>query len=89
MTNNAAADNRIVGTLRIADGKGAVRMEDRLAPISTTRGRRSPSPVVWLAGLATSRATCAWAVSSGHASFPADGKVPGGWKCASPRGTCS
>jgi uncharacterized protein YndB with AHSA1/START domain len=30
MTSNAAADNRIVGTLRIADGKGVVRMEDRL-----------------------------------------------------------
>src|SRR5436190_9523340 len=29
MTSNAAAGNRIVGTLRIADGKGAVRMEDR------------------------------------------------------------
>ena len=30
MTSNAAAGNRIVGTLRIADGKGVVRMEDRL-----------------------------------------------------------
>jgi uncharacterized protein YndB with AHSA1/START domain len=29
MTSNAAAGNRIVGTLRIADGKGVVRMEDR------------------------------------------------------------
>ena len=29
MTSNAAANNRIVGTLRIADGKGVVRMEDR------------------------------------------------------------
>jgi hypothetical protein len=29
MTSNAAEGNRIVGTLRIADGKGAVRMEDR------------------------------------------------------------
>jgi uncharacterized protein YndB with AHSA1/START domain len=29
MTSSAAAGNRIVGTLRIADGKGAVRMEDR------------------------------------------------------------
>ena len=28
MTSNAAADNRIVGTLRTADGKGVVRMED-------------------------------------------------------------
>jgi uncharacterized protein YndB with AHSA1/START domain len=29
MTSNAAASNRIVGTLRTADGKGVVRMEDR------------------------------------------------------------
>ena len=29
MTSNAAGGNRIVGTLRIADGKGVVRMEDR------------------------------------------------------------
>jgi uncharacterized protein YndB with AHSA1/START domain len=29
MTSNAAAGDRIVGTLRIADGKGVVRMEDR------------------------------------------------------------
>jgi uncharacterized protein YndB with AHSA1/START domain len=29
MTSNPAAGNRIVGTLRVADGKGVVRMEDR------------------------------------------------------------
>jgi uncharacterized protein YndB with AHSA1/START domain len=29
MTGNAAAGNRIVGTLRTGDGKGVVRMEDR------------------------------------------------------------
>ena len=29
MTSKAAKGNRIVGTLRIADGKGVVRMEDR------------------------------------------------------------
>jgi uncharacterized protein YndB with AHSA1/START domain len=29
MTSNAAAGNRIVGTLRVAEGKGVVRMEDR------------------------------------------------------------
>src|ERR1700760_3905815 len=47
-------------------------------PISATCGRRSPIPAAWRAGLASSRATCAWAVSSGHAFSPADGKVPGG-----------
>ena len=29
MTSNARAGNRILGTLRSADGKGVVRMEDR------------------------------------------------------------
>jgi uncharacterized protein YndB with AHSA1/START domain len=29
MTSNAAAGNRIVGTLSVADGKGVVRMEER------------------------------------------------------------
>ena len=29
MTSNAAAGNRIVGTVRTADGKGVVRMQDR------------------------------------------------------------
>src|ERR1044072_7298183 len=29
MTGNAAAGDRIVGTLRTGDGKGVVRMEDR------------------------------------------------------------
>src|SRR3984957_17271575 len=29
MTSNAGAGNRILGTLRSADGKGVVRMEDR------------------------------------------------------------
>ena len=29
MTSNAAAGNRIVGSLRTADGKGVVRMQDR------------------------------------------------------------
>jgi len=29
MTSNPAAGNRIVGTLRVADGKGVVRMKDR------------------------------------------------------------
>jgi uncharacterized protein YndB with AHSA1/START domain len=32
MTGNAAAGNRIVGTLRTGDGKGVVRREDRFDP---------------------------------------------------------
>ena len=76
MTSNAAAGNRIVGTLRTADGKGVVRMEDRFS---------TDIDDLWSALTDPGRA---WAVSSGHASLPVDGKVPGGWMCASPRGTC-
>ena len=87
MTSNAAGGNRIVGTLRTADGKGAVRMEDRFGTGIDDLWSALTDPGRWPAGLASSRATCAWAVSSGHA-FLTDGKAPGGWRCASPRGTC-
>ena len=39
MTSNPRAGARILGSLRSADGKGVVRMQDRFAPISTTCGR--------------------------------------------------
>ncbi len=39
MTSNAHLETRILGSLRSADGKGVVRIEDRYDPISTTCGR--------------------------------------------------
>ena len=52
MTSNARAGTRILGSLRSADGKGIVRMEDATTPISTTCGRHSPIPAVSPAGSA-------------------------------------
>ena len=52
MTSNADAGGRILGSLRAADGKGIVRMEDRFDTDMTTCGRRSPIPAVSPAGSA-------------------------------------
>ena len=49
MISDAAAD-RILGSLREADGKGIVRIEDASIPVSTTSGWRSPIPAVSPAG---------------------------------------
>ena len=87
MTSNAAAGNRIVGTLRIADGKGVVRMEDRLDtdiddawsaltdPGRLARWLGEFEGDLRLGGEFRARYFDGW-------------KVPGGWTCASPRGTC-
>ncbi len=88
MTSNATAGNRIVGTLRTADGKGVVRMEDRydtgiddLWSALTDLGRLAR----WLGEFEGDLRLG----GEFRARFlPADGTVPGGWMCASPRGTC-
>src|SRR5271165_395697 len=77
MTSNARPGNRIVGSLRTADGKGVVRMQDRFDTGIDDLWSARPTPAVWPAGSASSRATCAWAVSSAPA-FLTDGKAPGG-----------
>jgi len=46
MTSNARAGTRILGSLRSADGKGVVRVEDRFDTTSTTCGRHSRIPCV-------------------------------------------
>ena len=74
MTTNTPGSVRTLGTLRAADGKGIVRLEDRFDTIP------ADSP----AGSARSKAICARAASSAHATLPADGKAPVAWKCASP-----
>ena len=87
MTSNAAGGDRILGSLRSADGKGIVRMETATTSISTTCGRHSPTRAVSPAGTARSRATFASAVSS-TCAFPASGKAQGAWTRASRRGGC-
>ncbi len=87
MTTNAAAGNRIVGTLRTADGKGVVRLEDRfdtgiddLWSALTDPGRLAR----WLGEFEGDLRLG----GEFRARFFDDGKAPGGWRRASPRGTC-
>ena len=79
---------RILGSLRSADGKGVVRMEDRFDADIDDLWSALTDPRRLARWMARSRATCAWAASSARAFLPADGKAPGAWKRASPRGGC-
>jgi hypothetical protein len=83
MTSDALGSGRILGSLRSADGKGIVRMEDRfdtdiddLWSALTDPGRLARWTATW-------RATSASAVSSAHAFLPAVGKAQDAWKRAS------
>jgi hypothetical protein len=88
MTSNARGSNRILGSLRSADGKGIVRMEDRydtdiddLWSALTDPGRLAR----WLGEVEGDLRLG----GEFRARFsPADGKAPGGWTRASPRGIC-
>jgi hypothetical protein len=73
MTSEPRAASRVLGSLRSADGKGVVRMQDRYD---------TDIDDLW------SGATCASAASTAFAFMPADRKAPGGSRSASPRGTC-
>ena len=89
MTGNARAGARILGSLRSADGKGIVRIEDRfdtdiddLWSALTDPGRLAR----WMGEVEGDLRL--GVVSSAHAFLPADGKALGEWKRASPRGCC-
>jgi len=89
MTNNTRADDRILGSLRSAEGKGSVRIEDRLdAHVGD----------VWSA-LTDQRRLARWlgevegdlrlgGASSAHTSWPAGGEARGAWRRVSPRSGC-
>jgi uncharacterized protein YndB with AHSA1/START domain len=88
MTGNARAGSRILGSLRSADGKGVVRMEDRFD---------TDIDDVWSA-LTDPRRLARWIGEvegdlrlGGEYRFhflPVDRKAQGAWKRASPRGGC-
>ena len=88
MTGNAGAGARILGSLRSADGKGVVRMQDRfgtgiddLWSALTDPGRLAR----WLGEVAGDLRL------GGEFRFrflPADRKAPGAWTRASRRGCC-
>ena len=88
MTSNAGGIGRILGSLRSADGKGIVRMEDRFGtdigdlwsvltdPRRLARWMGDVEGDLRLGGEFRAR------------FFPAAGKAQGAWKRASPRGGC-
>ena len=81
---NAREGGRILGSLRSADGKGIVRMEDRFDTdvddlwSALTEPRGSP------AGSARWRAIYGSAVRSGRTSLPAERRARAVWRRASP-----
>ena len=87
MMSKAAAD-RILGSLRSADGKGIVRIEDRVDTGIDDLWSGLPIPAVSPAGSVRSRATSARAGSTASASLPADRKAAGAWRRASLRRGC-
>ena len=84
MSGNAR-EARILGSLRSADGKGVVRIEDRYDTDIDDLWGALTDPAAWLAGGAWSKATSAPAESS---ACPPSGRAPGEWRRASPRGGC-
>jgi uncharacterized protein YndB with AHSA1/START domain len=87
MTSNPRAGNRILGSLRSADGKGVVRMEDRFdtdiddAWSALTDPRRLAR---WLGEVEGDLRPG----GEYRFRFYSDRKAPGGWKHASRRGGC-
>ena len=88
MTGNAHGSGRLLGSLRSADGKGVVRMEDRFD---------TDIDDLWSA-LTDPRRLARWIGDvegdlrlGGEFHFhflPVDRKAPGAWKSASPRSGC-
>ena len=88
MNSDARPGTRILGSLRTADGKGVVRMEDRLDAAIDDVWSAFTDPLRldrWVGEVAGDLRRA----GEFHFHFtPADRKVLGEWKHASPRGGC-
>jgi hypothetical protein len=86
MTSNATPGARILGSLRSADGQGVVRMQDRFDTDidDLWSARTDPRRLArWMGEVEGDLRVS----GEFRARFwPADGKAPGAWKPASPRG---
>lgn len=87
MTSNQWGDNRILGTLRSAGGKGIVRMEDRFDTDIDDLWSALTEPHRLTHWLGEVEGICARAASSALA-LPASGKARGASKRASRPGGC-
>jgi uncharacterized protein YndB with AHSA1/START domain len=88
MTSKADGGDHILGSLRSADGKGVVRMENRLDTDIGDVWSALTVPSRLARWYGESKATFDSAVSTAHAFSPADGRAPGASKRASPRSGC-
>ena len=88
MTSNARGGDRLLASLRSADGKGVVRMEVRFDTDIDDLWSALTDPRRLARWIGEVEATSASAVSTATTSLPADRKAPGGWKRASLRGGC-
>jgi uncharacterized protein YndB with AHSA1/START domain len=88
MTSNTHTGDRILGSLRSAEGKGIVRMEDRFDTHIDDVWSALTDPGRLARWLGEVEGDLHLAVSSAHTSSPADGKAPGVWKRVSRRNGC-
>ena len=90
MTTNTPGSVRTLGTLRAADGKGVVRLEDRFDTDVDDLWSALTDPRRLARWLGEVDGDLREVVSSAHATSPAAGRAPVAWTCASPRsGFCS
>ena len=88
MSRNDRADHRILGSLRSADGKGIVRMQDRYDTDIDDLWSALTDPRRLARWLGEVEGDLRLGGEFRARFFPAGGKAPGGWKHASPRGGC-
>jgi len=85
MTCSAHGSGRILGSLRAADGKGIVRMEDRFDTDINDLWSALTDPSRLARWLGEVAGDLRLDDSSAHTSSPPDGKAPAAWKPANPR----
>jgi uncharacterized protein YndB with AHSA1/START domain len=86
MTSDARGSGRILGSLRSADGKGIVRMEDRFGTGIGDLWSALTDPSRLARWLGDVEGDLRLGGEFRARFLPADGKAPGAWKHASPRG---
>ena len=88
MTSNEGGGDRILGSLRSADGKGVVHMEDRFDTDVDDLWRALTDPGRLARWQGEVEGDLRVGGSSAHAGFPAGGKARGASKRASHRSGC-
>lgn len=88
MIGNARAGNHIVGSLRSADGKGIVRLEDHFDTDADDLWSALTDPHRLARWMGEVEGDLRLGGDFRARFLPAGGKAPAGWRRASPRGGC-